>query len=67
MERGLKMYGMGMQGSKGDQIGEKPGIFDIVGGLKWEAWEEYRGIDRVYVQKAFIVYASKLLTDEGLE
>ena len=65
MTRGIKMYGMGMQGSKGDQTKEKPNIFDVVGGLKWEGWEELRGIDKKFAQKMFIVYASKLLVDEG--
>lgn len=49
MSRGLKMYGMGMQGEHGDQTGEKPGLFDIVGRLKYDAWEEYRGIDKKFV------------------
>jgi hypothetical protein len=35
--------------------------------MKWEAWEDYRGIDKVFVQKIFIVYASKLLIEEGFE
>jgi hypothetical protein len=34
--------------------------------LKWDAWEEYRNIDKKFIMKMFIVYASKLLTDEGL-
>jgi len=66
MDRGLKMYGMGMQGSKGNQTIEKPSFVDVVGVMKWEAWEDYRDIDKVFVQKIFIVFASKLLEDEGL-
>ena len=66
MTRGMKMYGMGMQGSKGDQTNEKPTIFDVLGGLKWDAWEDYRGIDSKFAQKMFIVYGSKVLVDEGL-
>lgn len=45
MTRGLKMYGMAMQATKGNQTGDKPWFGDVVGGLKWESWEEYRGID----------------------
>lgn len=56
---------MGMQGEHGDQTGEKPSVFDIIGGLKWDAWEDYRGIDKKFVHKMFIVYASKLLIEEG--
>ena len=65
MDRGLKLYGLGMQGSEGNQTGEKPAFYDVIGGLKFEAWEDYRGIDKEYVQKMFIVFASKLLTEEG--
>lgn len=35
--------------------------------MKWNAWEDYRGISKEFVQKMFIIYASKLLNDEGLE
>lgn len=65
MERGLKMYGMGMQGEHGDVTGEKPGIFDLIARLKYESWEEYRGIKKEFAQKMLIVYASKVLEDEG--
>lgn len=66
MDRGLKMYGMAMQGSKGDQTKEKPGFIDVVGVMKWNSWEEYRGIDKAFCQKIFIVFASKVLEDENL-
>jgi hypothetical protein len=34
--------------------------------MKWNSWEEYRGIDKAFCQKIFIVFASKLLEDENL-
>ena len=55
MDRGLKLYGMGMQGSQGDQTKEKPSFIDLIGSMKWEAWEDYKGIDKVFVQKMFII------------
>lgn len=66
MDRGMKMYGMGMQGSEGDQTGEKPSFIDVLGGMKWDAWEDYRGIKKEFCQKIFIVFASELLVEEGL-
>ena len=48
LDVGLKMYGTGMQASHGDQTIEKPGFFDIVGGLKWESWEDYCGISKEF-------------------
>ena len=67
MDRGMKLYGMGMQGGFGDQTKEKPSFIDVLGVMKWNAWEEYRGIDKKFSQKIFIVYASQLLVDEGFE
>ena len=67
MDRGMKMYGMGMQGGFGDQTEEKPSFIDVLGVMKWNAWEEYRGIDKKFCQKIFIVFASQVLVDEGLE
>ena len=43
LRRGLPLYGLGMQGSEGDQKTKKPWFGDIVGGMKWDAWDKLKG------------------------
>ena len=63
-DRGLKLYGLSRQGFFGDRKdshknGEKPSVFDFIELWKWEAWESYRGTDKILAQKG----AVKLMDD----
>jgi diazepam-binding inhibitor (GABA receptor modulating acyl-CoA-binding protein) len=42
----LSLYGLGHQGSDGDNNTPKPGMFDIKGKLKWGAWNDLKGMDQ---------------------
>tara|TARA_B110000285_G_C14982191_1_gene541995 strand:+ start:360 stop:806 length:447 start_codon:yes stop_codon:yes gene_type:complete len=63
----MKLYQSGQQGAYGDNVGEKPSIFDIVGVMKWNAWNEYKGIGKDFAKKMFIINTAKMYIDEGLE
>ena len=63
MKRGLKMYGFGMCGAYGNQTKEKPWFGDIIGVLKWNAWEEMRGAPEKTCQKMFIKLAHEVLIE----
>ena len=39
----LKMYGLYKQASFGDNGDAKPGMGDLVGRAKWDAWNKLRG------------------------
>lgn len=39
----LRLYALYKQGSEGDAHGDKPGMTDIVGRYKFEAWESLKG------------------------
>jgi acyl-CoA-binding protein len=39
----LKIYSLYKQATQGDVQGERPGIFDFVGGAKYDAWAELKG------------------------
>jgi diazepam-binding inhibitor (GABA receptor modulator, acyl-CoA-binding protein) len=41
----LKIYSLYKQGSVGDNTEKKPGITDMVGRAKWDAWEKLKGTD----------------------
>lgn len=40
----LKLYALYKQGSEGDIEGKKPGMLDIKGRKKFEAWEKLKGL-----------------------
>lgn len=42
----LKLYALYKQGSVGDNDQAKPGLGDIVGRAKWEAWNKLQGTAR---------------------
>ena len=39
----LKMYGLFNQATKGDVSGKRPGMLDMVGRMKYDAWAKYKG------------------------
>ncbi len=45
-EMKLRMYGLFRQARDGDVQGKRPGIMDIVGRLKYDAWAELKGTSR---------------------
>jgi diazepam-binding inhibitor (GABA receptor modulator, acyl-CoA-binding protein) len=40
----LKLYALYKQASEGDNETKKPGMMDMVGRAKWQAWEEIKGM-----------------------
>ena len=65
LRRGLPLYALGMQGEYGDQTSEKPWFGDIVGTLKWDAWEDVKGQTKELCQKLFIIKTHELFEEEG--
>jgi diazepam-binding inhibitor (GABA receptor modulating acyl-CoA-binding protein) len=41
----LKMYALYKQASQGDVSTPKPGLSDLVGRAKWDAWNQLKGTD----------------------
>ncbi|MBI5259686.1 MAG: acyl-CoA-binding protein [Burkholderiales bacterium] len=39
----LKMYSLFKQATDGDVEGKRPGFTDMVGRMKWDAWNELKG------------------------
>lgn len=50
----LKLYALFKQASEGDVSGEKPGMFDFVGGAKYEAWETWKGTSKEDAAQKYI-------------
>lgn len=63
-ETRLKLYSAGRQGKFGDNNDPKPGMFDIVGKLKWNAWKDRSGQDQEECKKEFIEMAKAILAKD---
>ena len=50
----LKIYSLYKQGTAGDVQGDKPGMSDLVGRAKWEAWNALKGVSRDDAMQRYI-------------
>lgn len=53
-------YGLYKQARDGDINIDKPGFFDVLGKKKWEAWNQYKGMDKETAMKKYIAYVEEL-------
>jgi diazepam-binding inhibitor (GABA receptor modulating acyl-CoA-binding protein) len=50
----LKLYALFKQASEGDNETKKPGMMDMVGRAKWQAWEEIKGLGSEEAMQEYI-------------
>ncbi|KAI8062719.1 acyl CoA binding protein-domain-containing protein [Gongronella butleri] len=50
----LKLYALYKQVTQGDVNTSRPGMFDVVGRAKWDAWKDLQGIGRVEAQHQYV-------------
>lgn len=50
----LKIYALYKQATIGDVEGKRPGITDLVGRAKWDAWNETKGQSRDAAMQAYV-------------
>ena len=56
----LKLYALYKQASEGDVSGDKPGMFDFVGGAKYSAWENLKGTTKEKAAEQYIQLVEEL-------
>ena len=56
----LRLYALYKQGTEGDVQGERPGMFDFVGGAKYDAWAKLQGTPREQAQEQYIELVGRL-------
>lgn len=56
----LKLYALFKQASEGDVHGDKPGMFDFVGGAKYSAWEALKGTSKDQAAQNYIDLVGQL-------
>ncbi|MFH1466547.1 MAG: acyl-CoA-binding protein [Pseudomonadota bacterium] len=61
----LELYALFKQGSEGDVHGPRPGMMDIKGRFKYDAWAGRKGTPAAQAQAAYIALVKKLLARDG--
>jgi acyl-CoA-binding protein len=56
----LRLYALYKQGSEGDVSGARPGMFDFVGGAKYDAWAKLKGTTSDDAKRKYVELVRKL-------
>ena len=56
----LALYALYKQASVGDATGSRPGMFDVKGRAKWDAWNEKKGTSREAAADQYVALAKRL-------
>ena len=57
----LELYALYKQGSNGDADGKRPGMLDIKGRAKWDAWSSKKGQTREQAMGAYVALVDRLV------
>jgi acyl-CoA-binding protein len=60
----LKLYALYKQGSEGDVRGSRPGILDIKGRAKFDAWKKIAGLSKEEAQSSYIGLVQDLVAKD---
>uniref|UniRef100_A0A5K4F4D1 ACB domain-containing protein n=1 Tax=Schistosoma mansoni TaxID=6183 RepID=A0A5K4F4D1_SCHMA len=63
----LELYALYKQATVGDNNTSSPGILDLKGKAKWNAWNGKKGICREEAKKLYVDKAKCLIAKHGLE
>ena len=62
----LKLYGLFKQGSVGDVQGKRPGMLDIKGRAKYDAWAKLSGLSQDEAKNQYVSFVEELIQkDQG--
>lgn len=61
----LALYGLFKQATAGDVTGKRPGILDMVGRAKHDAWAARRGTDKTAAMEAYVALVDSLVKTIG--
>lgn len=62
----LDLYGLYKQATMGDVSGKRPGLLDMKGRAKYDAWASRRGMSAEQAMDAYVELAQGLLEKHGL-
>ncbi|EST36429.1 acyl-CoA-binding protein [Streptomyces roseochromogenus] len=61
----LALYAHYKQATKGDNDTDAPGMFDLTGKAKWNAWNELRGMSKEQAQERYIQIAKATISSHS--
>jgi len=56
----LKVYGLYKQATVGDCNTDRPGMFDMKGKAKWDAWNALKGVSQDKAKEDYVALANEL-------
>jgi len=60
------LYGLYKQGTAGDVNIDRPGMFDVIGRGKWDAWNEKKGLSKEEAMATYVDLVEKLKAKYGI-
>ena len=61
----LQLYGLYKQATQGDVSGARPGMLDLKGRAKYDAWARKKGTSKDEAMKAYVALVAKLEAARG--
>jgi diazepam-binding inhibitor (GABA receptor modulator, acyl-CoA-binding protein) len=58
----LELYALYKQGSEGDVSGKRPGMLDLKGRAKFDAWSARRGVGKDAAMQQYVALVDRLVT-----
>ncbi|CAH0390230.1 unnamed protein product [Bemisia tabaci] len=63
----LEIYALYKQGTVGDVNTDRPGMFDLKGKAKWDAWNGKKGTSSEAAKQSYVATVQKLIEKYGLK
>ena len=64
-EKLLELYGLYKQATEGDVAGARPGMLDLKGRAKYDAWTRRKGTTKDEAMKGYVALVKKLEAAQG--
>ncbi|XP_061088342.1 acyl-CoA-binding domain-containing protein 7 isoform X2 [Conger conger] len=62
----LDLYGLYKQATVGDINTDKPGVMDLKGKAKWDAWNSRKGMSKDDAMTAYITLGKEIINKYGM-
>jgi diazepam-binding inhibitor (GABA receptor modulator, acyl-CoA-binding protein) len=56
----LQLYGLFKQATEGDVSTKRPGMLDVKGRAKWDAWSSRKGLDAEQARAQYVALVTRL-------
>ncbi|HQV23786.1 MAG: acyl-CoA-binding protein [Moraxellaceae bacterium] len=61
----LFLYAHYKQATAGDCVGKRPGMLDVTGRMKFDAWAKLKGLSKTDAEARYIAKVNELLAADG--